>query len=54
MNHEKKTLLALSKVTTLHYILPVTFLDAHEEITKLLWDCAVEQDPPGQVTRTYR
>lgn len=32
----KKTLLALSKVTTLHYILPVTSLDAQDEITKLL------------------
>lgn len=35
----KKTLTGLSKVTALHYILPVTFFDAHDEITKLLWDC---------------
>lgn len=44
----KKTLLGLSKVTALHYILPVTFFDAHDEITKLLWDCVVEQEPTAQ------
>lgn len=43
----KKTLLDLSTVTALHYILPVTFFNVHDEITKLLWDCVAEQDPTG-------
>lgn len=44
----KKILMGLSKVTALHYILPATLFDAHDEITKLLWDCVVEQDPTWQ------
>lgn len=35
-------------MTALHYIQPVTFFNAHDEIIKLLWDCVVEQDPTGQ------
>lgn len=31
----KKTRTGLSKVTALRYILPVTFFNAHDEITKL-------------------